>query len=393
MRVLQINTTYNIGSTGRIMAGIDKILIDAGIESYCAFGHGNQVNDHHYRIINSLGSKIHNVCSRLTDSQGLHSTNKTRKFLRWVESVQPEVVHLHNLHGNYLNYQLLFEYLKTSECKVVWTLHDCWPFTGHCAYFDMAGCNKWKSGCYNCPQTKCYPSALIDQSKRNFNLRKRLFSEIGNRLTMVPVSNWLAGLLRESFFCNVSIKTIHNGINLDNFRRHSLSSDNPYILGVAAQWGERKGLRDFIKLRDILDSSIGITLVGLTKSQIQGLPSGILGIERTESIDALAKLYSGAIAYVNMTYEDNYPTVNLEAEACGTPVVTYRTGGSPESVPVNMGIIVEQGDVQGVNDAIRDILRSPELFDANHIIERSKELHNENACFLSYLKLYTKVWE
>lgn len=146
-------------------------------------------------------------------------------------------------------------------------------------------------------------------------------------------------------------------------------------------------------MRDILDSSIGITLVGLTKSQIQGLPSGILGIERTESIDALAKLYSGAIAYVNMTYEDNYPTVNLEAEACGTPVVTYRTGGSPESVPVNMGIIVEQGDVQGVNDAIRDILRSPELFDANHIIERSKELHNENACFLSYLKLYTKVWE
>lgn len=210
MKVLQINTTYNIGSTGRIVAGIDRVLVDAGIESYSAYGYGNLQDDRHYKIINQLDSYSHNICSRLTDGQGLFSSSKTKKLISYIDSVNPDVVQLHNLHGNYLNYEILFNYLRVKDCKVVWTLHDCWAFTGHCAYFDMAGCNKWKTQCCSCPQKKAYPpSVFVDYSRRNYNKKKELFLSLGKRLVLVPVSNWLSGLLKESFFMCICGMAIH----------------------------------------------------------------------------------------------------------------------------------------------------------------------------------------
>ena len=389
MKVLQLNTTYNIGSTGRIMAGIDKILVDAGIDSYCAFGYGSHVDDHHYKIINTIDSKLHNVQSRLNDSQGLHSTYKTKKFVKYIEKVNPDIVHLHNLHGNYLDYQVLFEYLQRSSCKVVWTLHDCWAFTGHCAYFDMARCEKWKSECRDCPQSKCYPPAIKDNSLYNFNIRKKLFTSLGTRLTMVPVSDWLAGLLKKSFFSRNKIVTIHNGINLSYFRHYEISTDKPYILGVASPWDKRKGLEDFVRLREILDPSIGITLVGLKPNQIASLPVGIKGIEKTNNVEELAKMYSAASVFVNTTYEDNYPTVNLESIACGTPVITYRTGGSPESVKEGCGLTISQGNIKELAKAIGNVIG--EKLPPEKLVLFAKAHFDESECFRSYLKLYNTI--
>lgn len=392
MKVLQINTTYNIGSTGRIMAGIDKVLTNAGIDSYCAFGYGNQIDDHHFRILTSLESKLHNLQSRITDSQGLHSTYRTNRLINYIDQVSPDVVHLHNIHGNYLDYKCLFKYLQNCRCKIVWTLHDCWTFTGHCAYFDMAGCEKWKTQCDDCPQTKCYPPSFVDCSKRNFNLKKHLFTALGNRLVLIPVSNWLEALLKESFFCNTRIQTIHNGINLSNFTPCSTNKGKKYVLGVAAVWDERKGMKDFIKLRERLDKSVDIILVGLTKKQIQSLPDNIKGIPRTNSVTELAELYGDAIVTVNPTYEDNYPTVNLESIACGTPVITYRTGGSSESVDERCGFIVDKGDVHGIATVIERIIKQEgHLYDCNSLRQYAISHFDEAACFLNYVELYQKL--
>lgn len=389
MKVLQINTTYNIGSTGRIAAGIDNVLVEADIDSYCAYGYGSQVDEHHYRIINKLDSYVHNFLSRLTDGQGLYSAYKTGQFIKWVESINPDIIHLHNLHGNYFDYEIFFDYLKRKTCKVVWTLHDCWSFTGHCAYFDMVGCNKWKAGCHDCPQIKSYPPSILDRCHRNFQLRKRLFTALGDRLVLVPVSYWLAGLLKESFFSNTKIVTIHNGINLENFKRYEVNVTKPYILGVAAPWDKRKGLSDFVKLRDILDSSVGIKLVGLTSAQISSLPEGIEGIERTNNVAELAKLYSGASVFVNTTYEDNYPTVNLESIACGTPVITYNTGGSPESVADGCGIVVRQGNVSSLKKVILELMN--DKTNPINLVELALAKFNERDCFKKYLNLYNCI--
>lgn len=389
MKIVQINTTYNIGSTGRIVAGIDRVLKEAGHESYAAFGYGNLIDEHHYRIVNKIGSLMHNALSRLSDGQGLYSHFETKRLISWLDTVNPDVVHLHNIHGNYLNYPILFKWLQQNNCRVVWTLHDCWTFTGHCAYFDMAGCDNWKKECNNCPQSKCYPPAIVDNSHNNFQLRKKLFTSLGDRLTMVPVSEWLAGLLKESIFANTKIVTIHNGINLSNFRHYDICADKPYILGVAAPWDKRKGLADFIMLREVLDFNIGITLVGLKPNQIATLPNGIIGIEKTNNVEELARIYSAASVFVNTTYEDNYPTVNLEAIACGTPVITYRTGGSPESVKEGCGLTVSQGNIEELSKAIGNIISKK--ISSDELVLFAKAHFDESDCFRSYLKLYNSI--
>lgn len=388
MKVLQINTTYGLGSTGRIVSGIDNLLQSKGIESYVGYGYGSLVDDHHYKIISQLDSYSHNALSRLFDGQGLLSIMKTKRFIKWVEQISPDVIHLHNLHGNFFNYEVLFDYLIKSNCKVVWTLHDCWTFTGHCAYFDMAGCEKWKSQCDHCPQTKCYPPSFVDCSRRNFSLKKRLFTALGDRLVLIPVSHWLEGLLKESYFCNTRVQTIHNGINLTNFAPCQTGNSNRYVLGVAAVWDERKGMKDFIKLRKLLDKSVDIILVGLTKKQIQSLPIGITGISRTNSVAELAQLYSDALVTVNPTYEDNYPTVNLESIACGTPVITYRTGGSPESVNKECGMVVEQGDVNALTESINHLINNTIYFNRKLLRNFALENFDERECFGAYVELY-----
>lgn len=393
MNILQINTTYNIGSTGRIVAGLERVIVESGHQSYVAYGYGASVDTNHYKIISQFDSYKHNVSSRLTDSQGLHSDSKTKKLIRYIESISPDIIHLHNLHGNYLNYRILFEFLKNFRGKIVWTLHDCWPFTGHCAYFDLVDCDKWINGCRNCPQHSAYPPAIIDNSKRNYSLKKSLYGALSDKLTIVPVSNWLEGLLRKSFLKHSQIITIHNGIDLTKFRpMPDVKNRNQYVLGVAFPWDRRKGLSDFIKLRSILSKDIEIILVGLSKKQIANLPEGIRGLEKTSSIQDLCSLYSGALALINPTYEDNFPTVNLEAMACGTPVITYRTGGSPESIIENTGKVVEKGNLIGLNEAINEVHENSDAFDYQSIIKYVHDTFDEKLCFSQYVKLYKSLY-
>ena len=246
---------------------------------------------------------------------------------------------MHNLHGYYLNVGILFDYLKTCGKKIIWTLHDCWAFTGHCSYFTAAGCEKWKEQCFCCPQKCSYPKSLIDKSERNFWRKRTVFTGIPN-LTIVTPSKWLADLVKESFLKEYDVKVINNGIDLTAFKptesdfrvKYGLENKK-IILGVASVWDERKGLNDFVKLANEIDDDTCIVLVGVNEKQKKNLPSKILCVERTNNVAELAGVYTAADLFFNPTYEDNYPTVNLEAQACGTPVVTYATGGSIESVP------------------------------------------------------------
>lgn len=398
MKVLLLNSICGSGSTGRICTGIADLLKSQGHEAYIAYGLGHSNYPNSYNISGGRKDYLrHNILSRLTDSEGLHSNAATKRLVNWIEGIKPDVVHVHTLHGHYINYRMLFEYLYESGVKVVMTLHDCWTFTGHCAHFDQYGCEKWKKGCHNCRFLNAYPNSwFLDRSKRNYSLKKKLFTQLGERLTIVPVSYWLEGLVRQSFMKDLKIQTIHNGIDLTQF--HPVQNDSLYdkygvrgkkiILGVALPWSGYKGLPDFHKMRSMLSDDFSIMMVGLSEQQISELPEGIVGISRTDSIQELAEIYTMADVLVNTTYCDNYPTVNLEAIACGTPVITYRTGGSPESVDEETGLVVEQGNLNSLVEAIQQICQDNSEIISSNCISRANSLFNKEICFKNYVNLY-----
>ncbi len=393
MKLLQINSVCGIRSTGRICTDIAEILRQEGHECKIAYGRESAPEKHRsiaHRIGSDLDVKLHALRTRLFDSMGLGSSRATKRLIKWIEEYDPDVIHLHNLHGYYINIKILFEYLARANKPVVWTLHDCWSFTGHCVHFERIGCRKWsEGGCHACPAKSNYPSALLrDASARNFKLKKRLFTAVKD-LTVVVPSEWLAALVRQSYLGGCKVRVIPNGIDLSVFQptpgdfreRHGLG-DKRILLGVASAWGHGKGLGDFIKLSSMLDDSYQIVLVGLTAEQKAALPPAILGIERTNSTRELAEIYTAADLCLNLTYADTYPTVNLEAQACGTPVITYRTGGSPESVSPEA--VVEQGDLEGLCHKIKSFeqkqIADTERFDK---IQRFKE----------YIELYKSLEE
>lgn len=398
MRVIQINPVCGQGSTGRICTGIADLLKAQGHDAYIAYGLGYSDYPNSFNISGGRSDYLtHNILSRLTDSEGLHSNAATKRLINWMGGIKPDVVHVHTLHGHYVNYKMLFEYLHESNVKVVMTLHDCWTFTGHCAHFDQYGCEKWKKGCHNCRFLNAYPNSwFLDRSRRNYSLKKKLFTQLGERLTIVPVSYWLEGLVRQSFMKDLKIQTIHNGIDLSQF--HPIYNDSLYdkygvhgkkiILGVALPWSGYKGLPDFHKMRSMLNDDFAIMMVGLSEQQISDLPQGIVGITRTDSIRELAEIYTMSDVLVNTTYCDNYPTVNLEAIACGTPVITYNTGGSPEAVDENTGLIVEQGKLDDLVAAIESVCTSS-VYNGKECLERAHRYFNKDLCFENYIKLYS----
>lgn len=365
MRILMVNVSCGTGSTGRICTDLADALEKNGHTVKIAYGRDavpQKYQKYAVRIGNDLDVYFHVLKARLFDRMGFGSKRATEKFIEWVKEYDPDVIHLHNIHGYYINIEVLFKYLKESGKKVIWTLHDCWAFTGHCAFFDYVGCNKWKTGCEHCPQKTEYPARMgIDCSKRNYDLKKELFSGVQN-LTIVTPSEWLAKLLEESFLAEYAVNVIHNGIDTSIFKntnsnikeRFGISEDKKIVLGVASVWDRRKGLEDFLKFSILLDEKYKIVLIGLNKKQIEKLPNNILGIERTENIQELVAWYSTADVFVNPTYEDNYPTTNLEAIACGTPVITYDTGGSPESAEL-YGKSMQKGDFPQLVSAIERI--------------------------------------
>ena len=399
MKILQINVTANWGSTGHITENISLLCMQEGWESYVAYGrYANPSKSCLIRIGNQLATYTHGLHS-LAGGHGLGSAIATRCFIRQIEKIQPDIIHLHNIHGYYLNYPLLFHYLQQTAIPVVWTLHDCWPLTGQCAYFDLIHCNKWQTECKQCPNRKSYPRALFDCSTRNFRLKKTLFTSLNN-LTLIPVSQWLRRLLQASFLKKYPIQTIHNGIDTDTFhpmdtddiRKKLHAGDKFILLGSASIWNKRKGFDDLLLLHQRLDHTrFLLVLVGLTDKQLQHLPSGITGIKRTDSIKDLAALYSAAGIYLNPTYEDSFPTTNLEAMACGTPVCTYRTGGSPEAIDTHTGFVVEQGDIEGMKQAALTVWQTGKDHYRDACRNRAVTHFQATKQFAEYINLYKNI--
>jgi putative colanic acid biosynthesis glycosyltransferase len=398
MRLLQINTAINSGSTGRIAEEIGKVVMQQGHESYIAYGRGNRPSlSDKIKIGSKYDVYLHGLKSALFDRHGFGSQRATKKLIKTIEEIEPDVIGLHNLHGYYLNIDVLFNYLARKKTPVLWTLFDCWAFTGHCTYFDDIDCNKWKEQCYNCPKVNKYPASYFcDNSKRNYSDKKNLFNSL-ERLELVVHSKWLEGLVRNSFLDGIPIHTLPSGVDLEVFKQTKSDLRKEYgfsrsylILGCARPWSERKGLADFIKLRKLLDNRFQIVLIGLTPKQMNNLPEGIKGIRRTESTQELAAWYSAADIFINPTWQDNFPTTNIESLACGTPVVTYNTGGSPEAINEHTGVVIEKGDINGLVTAVEQIIRKGDGFFQIPCRKRAERLFNKKDRFLDYLEIYDK---
>ncbi|ADQ41732.1 glycosyl transferase group 1 [Caldicellulosiruptor acetigenus I77R1B] len=363
--IVHVNVTTN-GSTGRIMCMLHEAAKKEGFNSIIAYGRGSPPKNGEYiRIGNDFSVYSHVALTRLLDLHGLGSVRATKKFIKKLDELNPDLIHLHNVHGYYVNIKLLFEYLKEKKIPVVWTLHDCWAFTGHCAYFEYVGCDKWKTGCYDCPQVKKYPKSLfVDNSVQMYRIKRELFTGLDN-LTIVCPSNWLANLVKQSFLSKYPVKVIHNGVDTTVFRpvdggkmreRLNIPKEKFVILGVAANFkDERKGFKYFLELSKLIDKDCMIVLVGVSKKQIKNLPKNIIGLMRTENINELVEIYSMADVFVNLTLEDNFPTVNLESLACGTPVITFDSGGSGESIEESCGLLVKKGDLKSLFDSIMKV--------------------------------------
>lgn len=388
MKVLQINTFCGKESTGKIVEGLYRLLKDKGNECCVAYGRENTIKNVKTIKIGTLKDiYLHAILTRMTDRQSFYSEKATCRFVKDIKEYNPDVVHLHNLHGYYLNLPVLFRYLAEFDIKVIWTLHDCWPFTGHCAYFDLLECNKWKIHCYDCKQKKSYPKSLwMDASKRNYEEKKKLFTSINNLILVTP-SKWMKDLVSQSFLKTYPIEIIPNGIDLTVFKptygnfREKYGLQNKYvILGVASVWSERKGLNDFIKLNKIIDhKKQKIVLVGINEAMRKKVPPEIICINKIENQTELAKIYTTADLFFNPTYEDNYPTTNLEAIACETPVITYNTGGARETIVKGTGYVLEKGKYM-------DILEISQNRKWNKLIDKS--ILDRNMRFSSYIKLY-----
>lgn len=387
MKLLQLNVTANWGSTGKIAEGIGQAAIQRGWESVIAYGrYMNPSQSNLIKVGNKFDVYAHYAEARLFDREGLGSRGSTRTLIKQIVDLSPDIIQLHNIHDHWLNYPLLFDYLASIETPIIWTFHDCWAFTGGCAHFENADCYKWKYvACTTCPLNH-------KSAKKNIATRFEAFSKIGDRFHIVTVSNWLAKYAAESIFgqMGANIGMINNGIDINNVF-HPGDSKDMMILGVSNVWPEYKGLRDFIKLREILPNDICITLVGLNKKQIESLPQGIIGISRTNNANELADLYRRAAVFVNPTYSDSFPTVNLEALACGTPVITYRTGGSPEAVDEKTGIVVEKGDFARLVDAIMKIINNPDRYSSKNCRERAVHHFNKDIQFNKYIDLYEEI--
>lgn len=385
MKLLQINVTANWGSTGKISEAIGNVAIQNGWVSYIAYGRMNTPSKSHMiKVGGKLDPYIHYAYNRLLDMEGRSSKAATRKLVKQIMEINPDVVHLHNIHDHFLNYQILFEYLNQTDIKVVWTFHDCWAFTGHCFHFVVVNCMKWKTECGDCAIRNKY----VDRSKENFLLKTKYFT--GNKnLTIVPCSEWMGDFVKQSFLKEKRIKVIHNGVDLNTFKpvpEAKKSDGNFRIIAVSNVWLPYKGLNDIFKIRELLSDDYEITLVGLAKKQMKTLPVGIRGIQRTQNVQELVRLYNEADVLINPTYADTFPTVNLEALACGTPVITYRTGGSPEAVDEKTGIVVEQGNIDALLTAIKQQKQNP--LKSENCRKRAEECFDKEKNFEKYIKLY-----
>lgn len=397
-KILQISVEVNKGSTGFIAESIGKIAMNHGWESYIAYGRfSNPSQSKLIKISTPLGVLFHGLQSVLFDRHGLGSYYETLQFVKKIKMLQPDVIHLHNIHGYYLNIEVLFSFLAESQIPVVWTLHDCWPVTGHCSHFDFVGCDKWKTNCIKCPQIKQYPASLfVDRSDKNFRLKKEIFQSVKN-LTLVSVSQWLNKVLDMSFLSGINRTVIFNGVDIEMFSPQDIQFDvkkkhnivgKHVILGVATTWTHRKGLQDFIALSKLIEPDSVVVLVGLTDSQIRNLPNNVIGVNRTEDQNELRDYYTTANVLLSLSVEESFGLTIVEAFACGTPAIVYNCTAQTELIDNNTGLIVEKGNIEGVSIAIKKIRDIGKDKYTKNCRSKAIQFYNQRKNFEEYFKLY-----
>lgn len=363
MKVLFINSVCGIGSTGRICTDLAQQLEAEGNEVRIAYGRKGTVPKQFQKYAVRIGTdwdcKMHAIQTRLFDTHGFGSRRATREFLEWAEEYNPDLLWLHNLHGYYINVEMLFDWIKKHpKMQVKWTLHDCWAFTGHCTHFAMVKCEQWKSKCKDCPQLKRYPACFMMSSvSKNFERKNKAFTGVKN-MTLITPSEWLAKLTHDSFLKDYPVEVQYNSVDTSifkptpsNFRERYGLQGKIIVLGVANVWEDRKGLFDFYKLAEMLDSRFVIVLVGLSEKQIQELPKGIKGILRTNSAQDLAAIYTAADILVNLSVEETFGMTPVEAQACGTPSIVYEDTACEEIAKMNGNVVVPQ-NIDAVYEAI-----------------------------------------
>lgn len=398
MKIYQVNVVCGSGSTGRIASDLShKISVNGGM---CRIGYGRgSASQYADAFCNSKKNEVrlHALMTRITGKQGEFSKNATKRLIEDIKQFNPDIIHLHNIHGYYLNYPSLFQFLKEYEKPVVWTMHDCWAITGHCAHYESVSCDKWQKQCMDCPNLKTYPATFTGRNVTgNYRKKKELFSGL-EQLTIVTPSMWLKEQIQKSFLKDMKVINIPNGIDLELFKptdskikEEICSNGEKLLLGVTSVWTKNKGLNDFIKLAEVIGDKYVICLVGLNKKQIKQLPKSIVGIEKTESLSQLAQYYTAADLFLNLTYEDTFPTTNIESIACGTPVLTYKTGGSPEIINENCGFVVEKGDIAGVKQIVTTQLQDKSYYE-KACLKRAAEFQKED-CYQRYIELYEEIF-
>ena len=393
MKIVQINATCGSGSTGKICVAVSRLLTDKGIENYILYSNGHTDYQLGIKYATSHDIRLAALESRLLGNWGFEGKSATKKLIAELERIKPDIVHLHNLHSHACNLDILMNWLKKHKVKIFWTFHDCWTFTGYCVYYDMCGCNKWKETCKSCYQRKAY-SWIFDKSDRLFSKKRKLFS--GVDLTIITPSKWLANQVKQSFLkeYSYSVRVITTGINLSTFRpmennfreKYNIPADKYILLGISFEWEKRKGLDVFIELSKRLDPKYQIVLVGIDERTDKQLPASMILIPRTQNQQELAEIYSAADLFVNPTREEVLGLVNIEALACGTPVVTFNSGGSPEVIDETCGSVVETDDIAGLEKEILYICeRKPYSKDA--CLKRAAAF-DMDARFQEYIDLY-----
>ncbi len=402
IQLLQINSVVNLGSTGRIAEEIGQLVVKNGWKSYIAYGRNERESQSEaIKIANERDIIWHGVQTRLFDRHGFASKKATNELVEKIKEIKPDIIHLHNLHGYYLNIEILFHYLATVDVPVVWTLHDCWPITGHCTYFSFIGCEKWKTQCGHCPQKRGYPASYgLDRSSQNYLLKKKAFTSMpSERMVLVVVSYWLDSVIGRSFLKEFPRKVIYNGIDTKKFSpKDSIELRNRFsikgrfiLLGVATNWSQRKGLSDYLKLSKILRDDEVIILLGLNSDQIRNLPRNVIGVQRTEDMEELASFYSMADIVCNFSFEETFGLTTVEGFACGTPGIVYNCTASPELVSSDTGFVVEAGDIEGIRSAIDTIRNRGKASYSSACRERAVTMFNKDNQFEQYIQLYEEL--
>lgn len=395
MKVVQINTVCGKGSTGKIAISLSNLMDKFGIENYVLYAYGGTSDAHGICYSRELETKVQALKSRILGNYGFNSRIMTQRLISILDSISPDIVHIHNIHGHNANINILFRYFKEKKIKVIWTLHDCWLITGYCVHFTMAKCDKWQFGCGNCPQKASY-SWFFDRSA--FLQRQKKLAVLGCNLTLVSPSKWLKKIVSNSKFSEFPFEVFPNGIDLSVFypkktdirERLGIDAEKKMVLGVASGWDKKKGLDTFIELSERLDDSFQIVLVGTNEKIDRILPRKILSIHRTSNQVELAEIYSAADVFFNPTREDTFPTVNMEAVACGTPVLTFNVCGSPEIITDKNGVVLEN---RNIDEIVEAVVHACEYFSKNPINSNIFELYDYEKNLEKYINLYFSVYK